>query len=184
MGHRGACCDLCQRVFSPRSFIASGLTFRSLIHSEFIFVYGVRKWSSFILFQVPHPLLSLFWTHQPVWICQNATQTTSPHEFTTLQWLLSQNKIPQSFQGSIGLCTTWLTSPPYLTTLLTSPTYLTPLLLSPPHPLSLRHPWPPISQAHSSSGTCNCSHSTQEVSSPPWALIQMPPSQLWLADTP
>ena len=26
--------------------------FRSLIHFEFIFVYGVRKWSSFILLQV------------------------------------------------------------------------------------------------------------------------------------
>ena len=31
-----------------KSFIASGLTFRSLIHFEFIFVYGVRK-CSFIL---------------------------------------------------------------------------------------------------------------------------------------
>ena len=39
-------------VFSSRSFIASGLTFRSLIHFEFIFVYGVRKCSSFILLQV------------------------------------------------------------------------------------------------------------------------------------
>ena len=29
-----------------------GLTFRSLIHFEFIFVYGVRKRSSFILLQV------------------------------------------------------------------------------------------------------------------------------------
>ena len=29
-------------MFSPRSFIVSGLTFRSLIHFEFIFVYGVR----------------------------------------------------------------------------------------------------------------------------------------------
>ena len=38
-------------VFS-RSFIISGLTFRSLIHFEFIFVYGVRKCSSFILLQV------------------------------------------------------------------------------------------------------------------------------------
>uniref|UniRef100_A0A8B9WU34 Uncharacterized protein n=1 Tax=Bos mutus grunniens TaxID=30521 RepID=A0A8B9WU34_BOSMU len=28
------------------SFIVSGLTFRSLIHFEFIFVYGVRKCSS------------------------------------------------------------------------------------------------------------------------------------------
>ena len=31
---------------------SSGLTFRSLIHFEFIFVYGVRKCSSFILLQV------------------------------------------------------------------------------------------------------------------------------------
>ena len=38
-------------VFS-RSFIVSGLTFRSLIHFEFICVCGVRKYSSFILLQV------------------------------------------------------------------------------------------------------------------------------------
>ena len=38
--------------FASRSFIVSGLTFRSLIHFEFIFVYGVRKCSSFILLQV------------------------------------------------------------------------------------------------------------------------------------
>ena len=37
-------------IFSSRSFIVSGLTFRSLIH--FIFVYGVRKCSGFILLQV------------------------------------------------------------------------------------------------------------------------------------
>ena len=36
-------------LFSPRSFIVSGLTFRSLIHFEFIFVYGVRKFSNFII---------------------------------------------------------------------------------------------------------------------------------------
>ena len=55
MGHGGSCCDLCQRVFclfSPRSFIVSHLTFRSLIHFKFIFVYGVTKCSSFILLQV------------------------------------------------------------------------------------------------------------------------------------
>ena len=34
------------------SFIVSSLTFRSLIHFEFIFVCGVRKCSSFILLQV------------------------------------------------------------------------------------------------------------------------------------
>ena len=39
-------------MFSSWSFIVSGLTFRSLIHFEFIFVYGVRKCSSFILLQV------------------------------------------------------------------------------------------------------------------------------------
>ena len=39
-------------MFSSRSFIVSGLTFRSLIHFEFIFVYGVRKCSNFILLQV------------------------------------------------------------------------------------------------------------------------------------
>ena len=33
-------------LFSSRSFIVSGLTFRSLIHFEFIFVYGVRKCSA------------------------------------------------------------------------------------------------------------------------------------------
>ena len=35
-------------MFSPKSFIGSGLTFRSLIHFEFIFVYGVREFSNFI----------------------------------------------------------------------------------------------------------------------------------------
>ena len=39
-------------MFSFRSFIVSGLMFRSLIHFEFIFVYGVRQCSSFILLQV------------------------------------------------------------------------------------------------------------------------------------
>ena len=39
-------------MFSSRSLIVSGLTFRSLLHFEFIFVYGVRKCSSFILSQV------------------------------------------------------------------------------------------------------------------------------------
>ena len=40
-------------MFSSRSFIVSGLTFRSLIHFEFIFVCGGRKCSSFILFTAP-----------------------------------------------------------------------------------------------------------------------------------
>ena len=39
-------------MFSSKSFIVSGLTFRSLIHFEFIFVYGVREFSNFILLHV------------------------------------------------------------------------------------------------------------------------------------
>ena len=39
-------------MFSSKSFIESGLIIRSLIHFEFIFVYGVRKYSTFILFHV------------------------------------------------------------------------------------------------------------------------------------
>ena len=39
-------------MFSSKGFIVSGLTFRSLIHFEFIFVYGVRKHSNFVLLHV------------------------------------------------------------------------------------------------------------------------------------
>ena len=39
-------------MFSPKSFVVSGLTFRSLTHFEFIFVYGVRECSNFILLHV------------------------------------------------------------------------------------------------------------------------------------
>ena len=39
-------------MFSSKSFIVSGLISRSLIHLEFIFVYGVRECSQFILFHV------------------------------------------------------------------------------------------------------------------------------------
>ena len=37
---------------SSKNFIVSDLTFRSLIHFEFIFMYGVRRYSSFILLHV------------------------------------------------------------------------------------------------------------------------------------
>ena len=53
--HRGSCYDLYQSVlpsFSCKSFIVYGLIFRALIHFEFIFVYGIRKCSNFILLQV------------------------------------------------------------------------------------------------------------------------------------
>ena len=42
----------CLPMFSSKSFIVSGLTFISLLHLRFIFLYGVRKCSSFIFLQV------------------------------------------------------------------------------------------------------------------------------------
>ena len=39
-------------MFSSKNFIVSGLTFRSLTHFEFVFVYGVRKYYSFILLHI------------------------------------------------------------------------------------------------------------------------------------
>ena len=54
-------------MFSSKSFIVSGLISRSLIHFEFIFLYGVRKCSNFILFHVAvqfsqHHLLNKFFS--------------------------------------------------------------------------------------------------------------------------
>ena len=47
---------ICQRLFflcfSSKTFIVSGLTFRSLIHFEFMFVYGVKECSNFILLHI------------------------------------------------------------------------------------------------------------------------------------
>ena len=46
MGHRGSCFDLSSSVlpmFSSKSFIVSGLTFRPLIHFEFISMFKVRR---------------------------------------------------------------------------------------------------------------------------------------------
>ena len=39
-------------LFSYKNVIVSGFTFRSSIHFEFIFVYGIRKCSNFILWHV------------------------------------------------------------------------------------------------------------------------------------
>ena len=47
-------------MFSSGSFMVSGLTFESLIHLNFIFVYDMRKWnSSFDYFAGSCPV---FWT--------------------------------------------------------------------------------------------------------------------------
>ena len=39
-------------MFASRNFTVSGLTFRSLNHFKFIFVYGVRESSNFIVLHV------------------------------------------------------------------------------------------------------------------------------------
>ena len=39
-------------LFSSKIVIGSGLILKSLIHSEFLFLYGVRKCSGFILLHV------------------------------------------------------------------------------------------------------------------------------------
>ena len=60
-------------MFSSKSFIVSGLTFRSLIHFEFIFMYGVRKCSNFILLHVAvqfsqHHLLKRLTLHHCIFL--------------------------------------------------------------------------------------------------------------------
>ena len=53
-------------MFSSKSFIVSGLTFKSLIHFEFIFVYYVRKYSNLcvaIQFSQHHFLTRLSFLH-------------------------------------------------------------------------------------------------------------------------
>ena len=67
------CWNLCQRVFclmfSSKSFIVYGITFRSLIHFEFIFMYSVRECSNFIILYVAvqfsqnHLLKKMYFLH-------------------------------------------------------------------------------------------------------------------------
>ena len=52
-------------MFSSKNFIVSGLTFRSLIHFECIFVYGVRKCSDFILLHVAERLIFMLREEEP-----------------------------------------------------------------------------------------------------------------------
>ena len=50
-------------VFSSRSFMVLGLTFRSLVHFEFIFVYGLRKYSNLIVLHMTVQLVSYFFDY-------------------------------------------------------------------------------------------------------------------------
>ena len=67
-------------VFSySRSFIVSGLTFRSLIHFELIFVCGVKEWSNFFFF---------FTCSYPVCAATFVEETSSLLIFTLCFWNL------------------------------------------------------------------------------------------------
>ena len=59
MGQRGSCCDIMPKsvlpMFYSKSFIVSGLTFKSFIYFEFIFVHDVRTCSSFIFLHIVDP---------------------------------------------------------------------------------------------------------------------------------
>ena len=49
-------------MFSSRTFMMSQLIFKSFIHLEFIFVYGVSWWSSFIFFMhLSRSLNTIYW---------------------------------------------------------------------------------------------------------------------------
>ena len=69
-------------MFPYKSFIVSGLTFRSLIHFEFIFVYGVRKCSNFILL------------HEAVQFPQHHLLKRLSLSQCIFLFVLSKNKVP------------------------------------------------------------------------------------------
>ena len=72
-------------MFSSRTFMVSKLIFKSFIHLEFIFVYGVSWWSSFIFFarscpDLPTPfveevIFTAFYTSAPFVECQLKIET-------------------------------------------------------------------------------------------------------------
>ena len=53
-------------MFSSKSFIVSGFTCRSLILFQFLFVYGVRNCSNFILLQCSCPVFPAPFIEEPV----------------------------------------------------------------------------------------------------------------------
>ena len=69
-------------MFSSKGFIVSGLTFKCLIHFEFIFVYGVRKCSNFMLLHHTAELergSTRFCFSSPRWSLGNWSLRESPH---------------------------------------------------------------------------------------------------------
>ena len=101
------CYGQCQRNYSLCSllgFYVLGLTFRCLIHFEFIFVYGVKKWSGFILLHVPvqlsqHHLLKRlsFPTVDSCLLCHTLINHISKCLFLRLIWVSVFIPVPYCF---------------------------------------------------------------------------------------
>ena len=77
-------------MFSSKSFIVSGRTFRSLIHFEFIFVYGVRECSNFILLHVAVQFSQHHLTEEavfsPLYILASFIKDKSMHIWSPYLW--------------------------------------------------------------------------------------------------
>ena len=74
----------------------SGLTFRSLIHFEFIFVYGVRECSNFIILHVAvqfsqHHLWKRLWAR--CFLCLSQVVLTATWEGGVIITVLSMKKL-------------------------------------------------------------------------------------------
>ena len=73
-------------MFSFRNFMVSSLTFRSLIHIEFIFLYGMRKCSDFILLHVAVQFLQ----HQEEPLSKNLTASLWQSHFSSSDFFKSK----------------------------------------------------------------------------------------------
>ena len=94
-------------MFSSRSFIVSGLMFRSLIHFQFIFVYGVRKCSSFILLQVvdqfsQHHLLEIVFN--PLYILASFVKDKVSIGAWIYPWAFYLEQVSFNFMVAVTAC--------------------------------------------------------------------------------
>ena len=71
-------------VFSYKSFIVSSLIFRSLIHFEFTFVYGVRRASLVAQMVKNPPAMRENWARSMGW--EDALEKEMATHFSILAW--------------------------------------------------------------------------------------------------
>jgi len=92
-------------MFSSKSFIVSGLIFRSLIYFEFIFVYDVRKCSNLILSRIVVSLSELW-----EMVMDREAWRAAIHEVTKSRtWLTDWTELssfPNTIYWKVCLCPT------------------------------------------------------------------------------